>query len=94
MGTGLAVRDLVLEQRPGAPGAAALGARLEACRQLVYRAGATVDQDQDAGYLLGGQGGGGCAGPLLRSLGGPLARPRRSVGAPVIGEVVPRCLRV
>ena len=49
VGTGLALVDLVRAERPQAPGAEDLAARLEACRQLVYAAGASVDRDRDAG---------------------------------------------
>lgn len=48
VGTGLALVDLVRAERPGAPGAAELDARLEACRRIVYAAGAAVDGDRDA----------------------------------------------
>lgn len=51
VGTGLACADLVRAQRPNAPGAAAVTARLEACRQLVYQAGAALDRDPDDGRL-------------------------------------------
>jgi acyl-CoA dehydrogenase len=49
VGTGLALVDLVRTERPDAPGAAQLAARLDACRRLVYAAGAAVDMDPDAG---------------------------------------------
>ena len=49
VGSGLALVDLVLAERPGAPGAEALTARLAACRRLVYAAAAAVDRDRDAG---------------------------------------------
>jgi alkylation response protein AidB-like acyl-CoA dehydrogenase len=48
VGTGLALVDLVHAERPNAPGAASLTARLDACRSLVYTAGAAVDRDPDA----------------------------------------------
>jgi acyl-CoA dehydrogenase len=49
VGTGLALVDIVRAERPHAPGAAELTARLEACRQLVYAAGVAVDHDRDSG---------------------------------------------
>jgi acyl-CoA dehydrogenase len=49
VGTGLALVDLVRAERPDAPGAAELTARLEACRRLVYAAGTAVDNDRDTG---------------------------------------------
>jgi len=49
VGTGLALVDLVRAERPNAPGTARLAARLDACRQLVYAAGAAVDSDPDTG---------------------------------------------
>jgi acyl-CoA dehydrogenase len=49
VGTGLALVDLVRAERPDAPGTAELTARLEACRRLVYAAGAAVDNDREAG---------------------------------------------
>ena len=51
VGTGLACVDLVRTERPGAPGLDAVAARLEACRHLVYEAGAALDRDRDAGTL-------------------------------------------
>jgi alkylation response protein AidB-like acyl-CoA dehydrogenase len=48
VGTGLALVDLARAERPNAPGAARLAARLDACRALVYTAGAAVDRDPDA----------------------------------------------
>jgi acyl-CoA dehydrogenase len=48
-GTGLALVDLVRAERPNAPGAERLTARLDACRQLVYAAGAAVDRNPDTG---------------------------------------------
>lgn len=50
VGTAGALLDLVREHRPQAPGAAVLAARTEACRSLVYAAGAAVDADRDAGH--------------------------------------------
>ncbi|MGV9560175.1 acyl-CoA dehydrogenase family protein [Streptomyces sp. NPDC003522] len=47
VGTGLACVDLVRTERPHAPGLEAVAARLEGCRQLVYRAGAALDHDRD-----------------------------------------------
>jgi acyl-CoA dehydrogenase len=47
VGTCLALVDLVRAERPGAPGAAELATRLEACRRIVYAAGAAVDCDRD-----------------------------------------------
>jgi alkylation response protein AidB-like acyl-CoA dehydrogenase len=47
VGTGLAIHELVTGQRPHAPRAAEFGARLEACRHLVYEAAAAVDSDPD-----------------------------------------------
>jgi alkylation response protein AidB-like acyl-CoA dehydrogenase len=49
VGTGLALVDLVRAERPQAPGAAGLTARLDACRRLVYEAASVVDRDRDAG---------------------------------------------
>ncbi|GAB3892859.1 acyl-CoA dehydrogenase family protein [Kibdelosporangium lantanae] len=49
VGTGLALVDLVRAERADAPGSAELAVRLEACRRLVYAAGAAVDHDRDAG---------------------------------------------
>ncbi len=51
VGTGLALVDLVRAERPRAPGAADLAARLDAGRRLVYAAGASVDHDRGAGGL-------------------------------------------
>jgi alkylation response protein AidB-like acyl-CoA dehydrogenase len=51
VGTGLACADLVRAERPNAPGADRIRARLEACRDLVYRAGAALDHDPDDGRL-------------------------------------------
>lgn len=51
VGTGLALVDLVRAERPAAPGATALAARLDACRRMVYAAAAVVDRDRDAGQL-------------------------------------------
>ncbi|MET9401088.1 acyl-CoA dehydrogenase family protein [Kitasatospora sp. NPDC002965] len=51
VGTGLACVDLVRAERPGAPGLDEVAARLEACRDLVYRAGAALDRDRDDGRL-------------------------------------------
>lgn len=51
VGTGLALVDLVRAERPQAPGAADLAARLDACRRLVYAAGASVDRDRGADGL-------------------------------------------
>ena len=51
VGTGLACADLARAQRPGAPGADLITARLEACRHLVYQAGAALDRDRDDGRL-------------------------------------------
>jgi acyl-CoA dehydrogenase len=51
VGTGLALVDLVRAERPQAPGAADLAARLGACRRLVYAAGAAVDRDRGADGL-------------------------------------------
>ncbi|MEU3731516.1 acyl-CoA dehydrogenase family protein [Streptomyces sp. NPDC033538] len=48
VGTGLALHELVIAHRPGAPGADEVLDRLEACRQLVYAAGATVDRAPDS----------------------------------------------
>lgn len=50
VGTGLALVDLVRAERPDAPGARVLGARLDACRRLVYAAGAEVDRNPDSGH--------------------------------------------
>lgn len=47
VGTGLALVDLVRAERPNAPGVARMAARLDACRTLVYTAGAAVDRDPD-----------------------------------------------
>jgi acyl-CoA dehydrogenase len=49
VGTGLALVDLVRAERPNAPGAARITAELDACRRLVYAAGAEVDRDPDSG---------------------------------------------
>lgn len=51
VGTGLACADLVRAARPKAPGAEPILARLEACRHLVYQAGAALDHDPDDGRL-------------------------------------------
>ncbi|MFJ6215527.1 acyl-CoA dehydrogenase family protein [Streptomyces sp. NPDC092296] len=51
VGTGLACADLVRTERPNAPGLEAVAARLEACRHLVYEAGAALDRDRDDGRL-------------------------------------------
>nr|WP_230416253.1 acyl-CoA dehydrogenase family protein [Micromonospora tarapacensis] len=51
VGTGLALVDLVRAERPAAPGATALAARLDACRRMVYAAAAVVDRDRAAGQL-------------------------------------------
>ncbi|MFC8453504.1 acyl-CoA dehydrogenase family protein [Kitasatospora sp. NPDC057223] len=51
VGTGLAFVDLVRAGRPHAPGLEAVAGRLEACRQLVYQAGAALDLDRDDGRL-------------------------------------------
>ncbi|MEY9934547.1 alkylation response protein AidB-like acyl-CoA dehydrogenase [Catenulispora sp. GP43] len=47
VGTGLAIHELVVGERPAAPGAVEVAMRLESCRQLVYAAAATADRDPD-----------------------------------------------
>ncbi|MDG4830660.1 acyl-CoA dehydrogenase [Solwaraspora sp. WMMD1047] len=49
VGTGLALVDLVRADRPAAPGAQTMAARLAACRRMVYAAAAEVDRDRGAG---------------------------------------------
>lgn len=48
VGTGLALHGLVRDSRPSAAGAEEMAGRLEACRHLVYAAGAAVDREPDA----------------------------------------------
>ncbi|WP_328912319.1 MULTISPECIES: acyl-CoA dehydrogenase family protein [unclassified Streptomyces] len=50
VGTATALLELVREERPDAPGAGIHAARIEACRSLVYAAGAAVDADRDASH--------------------------------------------
>ncbi|HEY4023720.1 MAG TPA: acyl-CoA dehydrogenase family protein [Pseudonocardiaceae bacterium] len=51
LGTALGMYEQVCALRPGAPGAELAGLRLEAARQLVYAAAASVDENSEQAYF-------------------------------------------
>ncbi len=95
VGTGLALVDLVRAERPRAPGAADLTARLQAARRLVYAAGASVDRDRGDGQAAERrEGHGRDPGPRGEPVGGAVAGLRCLRRASAAGQVGPRRVRL